>query len=74
VRDFGKGIEPQYQQKLFDRYFQVPADGKNKSGSGLGLAIAKDFIEAQKGSIFVESELGVGSKFGFRLPVSNRKT
>ncbi|MGX5691112.1 ATP-binding protein [Arcticibacter tournemirensis] len=74
VRDFGKGIEPQYQQKLFDRYFQVPADGKNKSGSGLGLAIAKDFIEAQKGNIFVESELGMGSKFGFRLPVSGRKT
>ncbi len=70
VRDFGKGIEPQYLEKLFDRYFQVPADGKNKSGSGLGLAIAKDFIEAQRGKIFVESELGVGSKFGFKLPVS----
>lgn len=69
VQDFGKGIEEQYQTKLFDRYFKVPTDGKNKSGTGLGLAISKDFIEAQKGEIFVESELGVGSRFVFRLPV-----
>lgn len=68
VKDFGKGIEEQYQKKLFDRYFQVPTDGKNKSGTGLGLAISKDFIEAQQGEIFVESELGTGSKFGFKLP------
>jgi len=69
VTDFGKGIEKQYQNKLFDRYFQVPADGENKSGSGLGLTISKDFIEAQQGEIFVESEIGIGSRFGFRLPV-----
>ena len=69
VRDFGKGIDPQYQRKLFDRYFQVPTDGSGKSGTGLGLAISKDFIEAQKGEIFVESEVGMGSKFGFRLPL-----
>lgn len=71
VQDFGKGIEEQYQARLFDRYFQVPTDGKNKSGTGLGLAISKDFIEAQNGEIFVESELGAGSRFGFRLPVSS---
>ncbi|WP_207420667.1 HAMP domain-containing sensor histidine kinase [Desertivirga brevis] len=71
VRDFGKGIELQYQKKLFDRYFQVPTDGSGKSGTGLGLAISKDFIEAQKGEIFVESELGAGSKFGFRLRVQD---
>lgn len=71
VKDSGKGIEEQYQARLFDRYFQVPTDGKNKSGTGLGLAISKDFIEAQKGEIFVESELGEGSRFVFRLPLSN---
>ncbi|MXV50516.1 PAS domain-containing protein [Pedobacter sp. HMF7647] len=70
VRDFGKGVEEQYQKRLFDRYFQVPTDGKNKSGNGLGLAISKDFIEAQQGDIYLESEMGAGSKFGFRLPVS----
>ncbi|TDO23180.1 HAMP domain-containing sensor histidine kinase [Pedobacter duraquae] len=70
VRDFGKGIEDQYQKRLFDRYFQVPTDGNNKSGSGLGLAISRDFIEAEQGRIWVESELGVGSKFCFSLPVA----
>lgn len=68
VQDFGKGIEEKYQKRLFDRYFQVPTDGKNKSGSGLGLAISKDFIEAEHGKIWVISALGEGSRFGFMLP------
>jgi len=70
VRDYGKGIDEQYQKRLFDRYFQVPTDGNNKSGSGLGLAISKDFIEAEQGKIWVESEIGAGSRFCFVLPVA----
>lgn len=69
VRDFGKGIDEQYQKRLFDRYFQVPTDGNNKSGSGLGLAISKDFITAESGEIWVESAIGEGSRFCFSLPV-----
>jgi PAS domain S-box-containing protein len=69
VQDFGKGIDAQYKERLFDRYFQVPTDGQNKSGSGLGLAISKEFIVAQGGDISVESEIGVGSRFYFDLPV-----
>lgn len=69
VKDFGKGIDEQYQKRLFDRYFQVPTDGQNKSGSGLGLAISKDFIEAQQGTIWVESDIGEGSRFAFALPM-----
>ncbi len=65
VQDFGKGIEPQYQDKIFDRYFQVPG---TKEGTGLGLAICKEFIEAQEGKIWVESIFGKGTKFGFELP------
>ncbi len=68
VKDFGKGIDEQYQKRLFERYFQVPTDGQNKSGSGLGLAISKDFIEAQQGKIWVESAIGEGSMFCFSLP------
>lgn len=71
VCDFGRGIDEQYQKRLFDRYFQVPTDGNNKSGSGLGLAISKDFIEAQGGKIWVESEIGVGSRFCFKLPIAD---
>ncbi|TSD63036.1 PAS domain-containing protein [Inquilinus sp. KBS0705] len=68
VKDFGKGIDEAYQKRLFDRYFQVPTDGQNKSGSGLGLAISKDFINAQGGQIGVTSEIGEGSRFYFALP------
>jgi NtrC-family two-component system sensor histidine kinase KinB len=71
VKDQGKGIDEQYQKRLFDRYFQVPTDGQNKSGSGLGLAISKDFIEAQNGKIWVESAVGEGSLFAFYLPVND---
>lgn len=69
VTDKGKGIEEQYQERLFDRYFQIPADGQNKTGSGLGLAISKEFIIAQGGSIGVKSKPGEGAKFYFHLPV-----
>ena len=69
VQDYGKGIDEKYQKRLFERYFQVPTDGQNKSGSGLGLAISKDFIEAESGKIWVVSEIGEGSKFCFALPI-----
>jgi PAS domain S-box-containing protein len=65
VTDFGKGIDERYKDKIFDKYFQIP--GSNKSGTGLGLAISKEFIEAQNGTIYVESELGLGSTFGITL-------
>ncbi|MEC4048827.1 HAMP domain-containing sensor histidine kinase [Flavobacterium sp. SUN046] len=65
VADTGKGIESRYKAKVFDKYFQVP--GSQKSGIGSGLAISREFIEAQKGSIGVDSELGLGSTFYFKL-------
>jgi signal transduction histidine kinase len=68
VSDHGKGIAKEYQPKLFDRYFKVP--GSNEKGVGLGLAISKDFVEAQNGKIWVESEFGSGATFSFLLPVS----
>jgi PAS domain S-box-containing protein len=67
VIDTGKGIDARYKDKVFDKYFQIP--GSQKSGTGLGLAISKEFIEAQNGSIGVESNLGLGSTFWFSLKV-----
>jgi len=66
VKDHGKGIDDVYKSKVFDRYFQIP--GSVRTGTGLGLSISKDFIENQGGKIAVESELGVGSTFYFKLP------
>ncbi|AFD08781.1 HAMP domain-containing sensor histidine kinase [Solitalea canadensis] len=70
VKDQGKGIEEKYRTKIFERYFKVPGLDKNQSGTGLGLAISKDFIEAQNGTIWVNSELGEGSMFAFKLPIA----
>lgn len=69
VRDFGKGIDPKYREKLFEKFFQAPANG-GKTGSGLGLAIAREFIDAQGGHIWVESEPGLGAVFAFSLPTA----
>lgn len=68
VQDEGKGIDSRYRTRIFERYFQVP--GSAKTGTGLGLAISKEFIEAQGGSIGVNSEIGMGSTFYFDLPKS----
>ena len=68
VQDFGKGIDSKYKDRIFDRYFRVP--GTKEEGTGLGLAICREFIEAQGGKIWVESDYGDGSKFSFWLPVA----
>ena len=65
VQDFGRGIDPRYQQSIFDRYFRVP--GTKVQGSGLGLSISKDFVEAHGGTLTVQSEVGKGSTFTIRL-------
>lgn len=67
VKDFGKGIAPEYKDKIFDRYFRVPG---TKEGTGLGLAICKEFIEAQGGIIWIESDPGSGSRFSFSFPIT----
>lgn len=66
VQDFGKGIDTIYQDKIFDKFFQVP--GSNKNGTGLGLAIAKEFIVAQNGKIDIISAVGEGTTFYFQIP------
>ncbi|WP_353720421.1 ATP-binding protein [Dyadobacter sp. 676] len=65
VRDNGQGISQEYKDKIFDRYFRVP--GSAREGTGLGLAISREFMEAQNGTLTVESELGAGSTFTIGL-------
>lgn len=65
VEDQGLGIDEQYLKHIFTRYFRVP--GTKAEGTGLGLSISKEFIEAQRGSIAVKSEVGKGSVFSFIL-------
>ncbi len=71
IADQGRGIPPEYREKVFERFFQVDAATTRRTGgSGLGLSIAKGIIEAQGGKIWVDSAPGKGSIFRFTLPLA----
>ncbi|WP_139302442.1 chemotaxis protein CheB, partial [Mucilaginibacter polytrichastri] len=68
VKDEGMGIDPQDQEKLFERYYRVENGGtKNISGFGLGLYLSAEIIQRHDGKVWVESEIGKGSTFYFSL-------
>lgn len=70
VSDTGIGMSEEIRKKIFLVNGQVSTPGTaNEIGSGLGLILCKDFVEKHNGTIWVESEEGVGSKFIFRLPL-----
>lgn len=66
VADEGPGIPATHLDKIFGKFEQVP--GQKRGGTGLGLTISKLFVEAHRGRIWVESELGKGARFYFTLP------
>ncbi len=69
VADKGIGIEEQVLETIFESFSQVSNSiARNQTGTGMGLAIVKRLVELQEGSIAVESEPGVGSKFKFQIP------
>lgn len=64
VRDNGVGMEPEFINEAFDRYSMGKNNDKNSTkGTGIGLFVVKRLVEMQKGSIRVESEIGIGTKF-----------
>lgn len=68
VNDSGPGIAAEYHQEIFEDYVRVD---RSSSGMGLGLAIAKRLIQAHRGKIWVDSEVGRGCTFSFLLPLDN---
>jgi len=66
VWDTGKGLAVEKQESIFEP-FQQDSEGIKKGGTGLGLAISKKQVELMGGKLKLESELGVGSRFGFTL-------
>jgi signal transduction histidine kinase len=70
VEDTGIGISPEHQAQIFEEFFRTPqAKDHNHLGTGLGLSLARRIVEGHGGSIELESDLGKGSRFRFRLPL-----
>ena len=68
VTDSGCGIAPEYHERIFERFFQIPRpNGGRASGMGLGLAIVKMIVELHGGQVWVESTPGQGSTFYLTL-------
>jgi len=77
VEDTGIGIPPDQLEHIFGEFNQVESETNRKfEGTGLGLAISRSLIERMEGSVWVDSEFGKGSCFGFRLslPVAEEQT
>ncbi|MGG4092366.1 ATP-binding protein [Paenibacillus lautus] len=68
IRDNGMGIEPEVIPYIFERFYRAePSRNSSTGGSGLGLAIASQIIEGHGGTIWVESEPGIGTSLYFTL-------
>jgi two-component system sensor histidine kinase GlrK len=73
VADTGPGIPPEDLPHIFERFYQGRVYSKNTlAGSGLGLALVKKVVEAHRGQIWVESDLGKGTTVHFTLPLARR--
>ena len=69
VEDSGVGMSENTLKKVFSITEKVSEKGTdNETGTGLGLILCKELVEKNNGTIWVESELGKGSKFNFTLP------
>ena len=70
VEDTGPGIPKEEQKQLFQPYHRRLADRENLGGLGLGLALCKYLVQLHGGQIWVQSEIGQGSNFGFSIPLA----
>lgn len=75
VTDQGCGIAPEFQKKIFDRFYRVENNIHTVKGTGLGLHLVKQTIEKyHNGKVFVNSVAGQGSTFGIILPIKTIET
>jgi len=72
VKDSGIGIAPEAQAHLFEKFYRVRSEETSDiGGTGLGLAIVKSIVEGHGGRVWVRSQPGQGSTFGFALPIAS---
>jgi PAS domain S-box-containing protein len=69
IQDFGIGIEPEQQERIFSRFYRVENLAAHMSGLGIGLYISQEIIKRHHGKLWVKSAAGKGSTFLFEVPV-----
>lgn len=73
IQDFGIGIDPSHQSKLFAQFYRVTDPHKPYPGLGIGLYLSRQIVERHDGKIWVESKKGEGSVFSFSLPLMHEQ-
>jgi signal transduction histidine kinase len=69
VQDSGSGVDPEYIERIFDKYTRIHPDERIK-GLGLGLAFCRLAVEGHGGRIWVENLPSGGAKFSFTIPIA----
>ena len=67
VEDTGPGVAEEFRERIFEEFFQAP---NSREGTGLGLALSKRLVELHRGRIWLESQVGQGSRFFFAIPIA----
>ena len=69
VEDTGPGVAEELRERIFEEFFQISG---NQEGTGLGLALSKRLVELHGGRIWLESQVGCGSRFFFSIPIHDQ--
>lgn len=72
IEDTGAGVAPEHVNRLFEPFFRAPGQDE-QGGVGLGLAIVREIVQAHRGTVSAQSEIGKGTRFCFTLPVRTNR-
>jgi signal transduction histidine kinase/ActR/RegA family two-component response regulator len=74
VADTGVGVAPEDCERIFESFQQGPRGTTTQEGTGLGLTLCRRIVDLMGGRMWLDSEVGVGSTFGFSIPVTSTLT
>lgn len=73
IKDNGLGIPEEYQQKIFERYFQLDEDTQKMNSSGIGLSLCAELVALHSGTIKLQSKVNEGAHFTVSIPIGRQQ-